>query len=1311
VATVANLFIRIAASSTEFEKTLKQTESAFNRTGAKWQSIGANLTKAVSLPILAVGGAAVVAAVKFESSFAGIRKTVNATQPQFAALEKTMREMSKAKGIDVNELNKIGEIGGQMGIGAAGMKDFVSLIADVGTVTNISTEQAAAGFGKLASIMGTPSARYQMLGDVVNALGNSMEATETEILDFGLKIAASGKLAGLTEGQVLAIGAAMASVGVQADEGGTAVQKVLLSMTTATGELAAQFGEVASLGAGFKLDFEQAFASDPGQTLIYFLDGIAKSGKDAATVLKQLGIDDARQIKAFLSLASAGDKFTNAMKIQNEQVKIGGSLAREVAERNKTAEAQWNKLKVAINDVAISFGQQLLPHLLNLKPAVEGALNVIVGLVKWFAELPEPVQKWSIALVGLGVALGPVGYAIGTFHKAIASIAGLLRGTGIASVIGSIGKAIAGLGSGGGLGAFGTVLLTLAKANPIGFFVTLGTTVISLSKTWTEAFAVIAAAPIGGIISSWQNLREAWDTYFGNIEMPKLPGSPGMAVNAPIGPARSIAEAMALLDKPVGRSGSGGGGGGEEAAKAAAAAAKAHRDAIKSMSEGLSGATAAKQLSDLAEAWRSLPPSIQQSKPVLDKVLEGYMRLSGDLTNVPANLKPVVSQLNGMALAAGEFADNIDIGVTNLDGLSKAVDESGNSLLDSFDLWRDFADLIALETPGNAGANAASIGSIIGAMPDYGKPEDPRPGAGVAGFGDAFSGIGKDLSSAIISAFSGGGDVAKTIGAVAGSALGEGLSNIFKGTDFFKGLGGMMGGIMGQVASMFGPILGAIMGPLVDKIVDAIHETDAEKAQKEIGREWGVNISDGTAQSIEETMKGRFGGGGLAGALNGEQGRNTKNNRWAAEVYHLGDIINDAGGLAAENVQQLEKQFRQAFVFLDEGTFTAAETKKVLDENFAAFAAYYTDRNELVSANVQEMIKLDHQFGTESKAVAEFVEQQTNTAVAGLQTFLENAQITSQGVADSVGATIGGIFASLTQEGASPLEALTQLAPSIEAFNAQLAQTGMTGGAAFAQIQQLSLIATGEITGPMVQAVSGLNDVFTGLHNAGLLTQEMFGGLSLQVAETFANLQGQGVSAQNAMMLMQPSLQRIWELQRQFGYEVDASTQAMLDQAETAGVVGEQHQSIQQQTLDVLKSIATVLGADIPAAAQAGATGVTNALAGIQVPDISVNVRPNWKDWDMPEQPGGPTGGTGSKSPTSSDWRPMAAGGIVTRPMHALIGEAGPEAVIPLDEWKDSGPSIRIDRVYGTVDKAFVESIAKTVQLGGKPATAWRGVR
>ena len=34
---------------------------------------------------------------------------------------------------------------------------------------------------------------------------------------------------------------------------------------------------------------------------------------------------------------------------------------------------------------------------------------------------------------------------------------------------------------------------------------------------------------------------------------------------------------------------------------------------------------------------------------------------------------------------------------------------------------------------------------------------------------------------------------------------------------------------------------------------------------------------------------------------------------------------------------------------------------------------------------------------------------------------------------------------------------------------------------------------------------------------------------------------------------------------------------------------------------------------------------------------------------------------------------PMAAGGIVTRPTYALVGEAGPEAVIPLAEYNARG--------------------------------------
>jgi hypothetical protein len=73
--------------------------------------------------------------------------------------------------------------------------------------------------------------------------------------------------------------------------------------------------------------------------------------------------------------------------------------------------------------------------------------------------------------------------------------------------------------------------------------------------------------------------------------------------------------------------------------------------------------------------------------------------------------------------------------------------------------------------------------------------------------------------------------------------------------------------------------------------------------------------------------------------------------------------------------------------------------------------------------------------------------------------------------------------------------------------------------------------------------------------------------------------------------------------------------------------------------------------------------------------------------------PGAPPTGGGEPppgpSPNGGDYTtPLAAGGIVMRPTRALIGEAGPEAVIPLDRLRLGGT----DRTTQTI----------TVQLDGR---------
>ncbi len=123
-----------------------------------------------------------------------------------------------------------------------------------------------------------------------------------------------------------------------------------------------------------------------------------------------------------------------------------------------------------------------------------------------------------------------------------------------------------------------------------------------------------------------------------------------------------------------------------------------------------------------------------------------------------------------------------------------------------------------------------------------------------------------------------------------------------------------------------------------------------------------------------------------------------------------------------------------------------------------------------------------------------------------------------------------------------------------------------------------------------------------GLSNSGLLTEEMFQGLAEQVGATWDKLIQEGKSGDDALRLMAPSLQRLWELQQKWGWEVDETTQALIDQAKEQGLVGEHMRSVMDQVLTVLKAIAKVLGADIPEAAK-------------QADEAIGRIRPP-KDWD-----------------------------------------------------------------------------------------------
>lgn len=79
---------------------------------------------------------------------------------------------------------------------------------------------------------------------------------------------------------------------------------------------------------------------------------------------------------------------------------------------------------------------------------------------------------------------------------------------------------------------------------------------------------------------------------------------------------------------------------------------------------------------------------------------------------------------------------------------------------------------------------------------------------------------------------------------------------------------------------------------------------------------------------------------------------------------------------------------------------------------------------------------------------------------------------------------------------------------------------------------------------------------------------------------------------------------------------------------------------------------------------------------------------------------GGEDGGNGGANPAGLDYKAMATGGIVTGPTFALIGEAGPEAVIPLDKMGGMGGGVTIN-VNGGDPNAVVAALRTYMRQNG----------
>ena len=448
-------------------KTAQKATSDFSRDLGSWRAkneqhldaLGGAAGKA-GLAITAGLGLIGKAAMDWQSDWTGVLKTTDEADAKFYGLEEGLRGLAKTLPTTHREIAGVAEAAGQLGVGAEDIVDFTRVMIDLGESTNLGAEEAATSLARFSNVMGTSTKDVGRLGATLVGLGNNYATTESEIMAMSMRLAGAGKQIGLSEGQTMGLAAAMSSVGIEAEAGGSAMSLTMKRIGKAVDEGGSSLDTFASVSGMTAEQFATAWKNDAAGGLEAFVLGLGNagaSGESVNAILTELGVTGIRESDALLRLSSAGELMGSSMKAGADEYADGSALIEEATKRYETAESKvkiaWNNIK----DAAITAGSVMLPIIANIADGVS-------GLADWFGSIPGPIQGFVVA----------VGSIVGTGALALAGIITLAKKTG------ELQTAFAAIAPEGGRAAkgIGAVSKAMSGAIVVGFALSAGKSII-----------------------------------------------------------------------------------------------------------------------------------------------------------------------------------------------------------------------------------------------------------------------------------------------------------------------------------------------------------------------------------------------------------------------------------------------------------------------------------------------------------------------------------------------------------------------------------------------------------------------------------------------------------------------------------------------------------------------------------------------------------------------------------------------------------------------------------------------------------------
>lgn len=351
--------------------------------------------------------------IAFESAFAWVRKTVEATEYQFVKFNEELKELSTIIPSTYEDLAQIAELWWQMGIPIGNLVKFTKTLAAIDVSTDLGLEQWALQISRIANVMWIAYNDVDRLWSAIVDLWNNFAATESEISNFMQRISWAGRVVWLSAWDVAGIGAAFTSVGIAAEKWGTSVNKMLMAIEDAVNTWWSKLQTFAKLSNTTAEEFSKSRRDNAWEAFVNVVEWLNRVWPNATKYLNELVWWGVRLQETFLNMAKAWDSLREAIEMWNSAYIENIALWEEAAKRYGTVESQ---LQMITNEIRIQqdiLGKEFQPILLWLKNAVLYIYTAITELIVSFKELGKGVQTlisawWIAALIALFFSLWPL---------------------------------------------------------------------------------------------------------------------------------------------------------------------------------------------------------------------------------------------------------------------------------------------------------------------------------------------------------------------------------------------------------------------------------------------------------------------------------------------------------------------------------------------------------------------------------------------------------------------------------------------------------------------------------------------------------------------------------------------------------------------------------------------------------------------------------------------------------------------------------------------------------------------------------------